>query len=113
MVRDTLIAAQGINFESAIVWTKVVRRYDNIPLRAFVEEMSRWEGFTIKDWRCIPEDKVVTAAVCYRNDREQVFAAIRNSGVQLWVKEQMLSFCPEDTKKWGGLGGASGQLAYR
>jgi len=111
VVRDTLIAAQGIDFKSAIAWTKVVRRYENIPLRAFVEEMSRWEGFTIKDWRCIPEDKVITATVCYRNDREQVFAVIRNVGVRLWVKEGMLSFCPEDTKNWGGLGGTSSQLA--
>lgn len=113
VARDTLMFAQNIDFESAIMWTKVVRRYENIPLRAFVEEMSRWEGFTIKDWSCIPKDKVITVSVCYRNDRNQVYAVIRNAGVVLYEEKGIISFCPEDTKKWGGLKEISTELAYK
>jgi hypothetical protein len=112
-LRDTLLFVQDMSFESAILWTKAVRRYKDIPLRAFVDEMSRWEGFTIKDWSCIPKDRTITVSVCYRDDRNQVFAAIREAGIKLYEEKGMISFCPDDTKKWGGIKATKTQLAYK
>ncbi|TJZ60520.1 RagB/SusD family nutrient uptake outer membrane protein [Sphingobacterium olei] len=73
--------------------------YEDIPLRAFVDEMSRWEGFTVKDWRCIPRDKKINVSVCYLNDRQEVYAAIRKAGVLLYEENGMISFCAEDNNR--------------
>lgn len=97
--RDSLISASNVDFEVAKMWTKVVRTYEDIPLRAFVDEMSRWEGFTIKDWQCVPKDKKINVSVCYLNDRKEVYAAIRKAGVLLYEEKGMISFCAEDNNR--------------
>ena len=82
--------------ETLLRWTKAVRRYQDMPLREFVGQMSRWYGFQVKDYSCLPADKRITTTVCYRKDREAVFAAIRQAGVLLYESKGMISFCPED-----------------
>lgn len=96
--KDTLFHMENMDFEIAKMWTRKVRIYKNIPLRAFVEEMSRWEGFTIKRWDCVPKNKLVTASVHYRSDKQEVYSTIRDAGVLLYEERGMLSFCPEDKK---------------
>ncbi|MCS3556948.1 MULTISPECIES: FecR domain-containing protein [unclassified Sphingobacterium] len=96
--KDTLFRMENMDFEIAKMWTRKVRIYKNIPLRAFVEEMSRWEGFTIKRWDCVPKNKLVTASVHYRSDKQEVYSTIRDAGVLLYEERGMLSFCPEDKK---------------
>ena len=91
-------------------WTKAVRHYQDIPLREFVGQMSRWYGFQVKDYSCLPVDKRITTTVCYRKDREAVFAAIREAGVLLYETKGMISFCPEDVKKTVK---SEGRLAWR
>ncbi|MFD2903813.1 FecR domain-containing protein [Sphingobacterium anhuiense] len=98
MPKDTLFRMENMDFEIAKMWTRKVRIYKNIPLRAFVEEMSRWEGFTIKRWDCVPKNKLVTASVHYRSDKQEVYSTIRDAGVLLYEERGMLSFCPEDKK---------------
>jgi len=80
------------------MWTRKVRTYKNMPLRAFVDDMSRWEGFTIKRWDCLPKNKFVTISVHYQSEKEEVYSAIRDAGVFLYEQKGMLSFCPEDEK---------------
>lgn len=50
----------------------------------------------VKDDSCLPADKTITTMVCYRKDREAVFAAIREASVLLFENKGMISFCPED-----------------
>lgn len=96
-VRDTLFRMEGMDFEIVQRWMNSIRVYDHMPLRAFVEEMSRWQGFTIKNWDCIPANKFISARVCYRSNSEEVYSAIRKAGVLLYEEKGMISFCPEDT----------------
>jgi hypothetical protein len=96
--KDTLFRMEDMNFEMAKMWTRKVRTYENIPLRAFVEEMSRWEGFTIKRWDCLPKNKLITTSVHYQSAKEEVYSAIKDVGVLLYEERGMLSFCPEDKK---------------
>ncbi len=86
------------DFDEAKMWTRKIRVYKDMPLRAFVDEMSRWEGFMIKRWECIPKDKHISVAICYKSGREEVYAAIRQAGVLLHESKGMISFCPEDKR---------------
>lgn len=96
--RDTMSYVANQDFKEAKMWTRKIRVYRNMPLRAFVDEMSRWEGFTIKRWECIPKDKQISAAICYQSGREEVYGAIRQAGVLLHEEKGMISFCPEDKR---------------
>lgn len=103
--KDSLLYGVHKDPDALLRWTKAVRSYRNIPLREFVGQMSRWYGFQVKDYSCLPADKRITTTVCYRKDREVVFAAIREAGVSLYESKGMISFCPEDaevTKKTEG-----------
>lgn len=97
-LKDTLIRTEGMDFEVASMWMHTMRTYKEISLGAFVDEMSRWEGFTIRNWNCVPKDKFVTVSICYRSNREEVYSAIRQAGVLLHEEKGMISFCPEDTE---------------
>jgi len=96
--RDTMSYLANQDFNDAKMWTRKIRIYRNMPLWAFVDEMSRWEGFTIKRWECIPKDKHISAAICYQSGREEVYSAIRQAGVLLHEEKGMISFCPEDKR---------------
>ncbi|MEN5088848.1 hypothetical protein ABE426_20470 [Sphingobacterium faecium] len=85
-----------MDFEIAKMWTRKVRTYKNLPLIVFVDEMSRWEGFTIKRWDCLPKNKLITASVHYRGKKEEVYSALSGAGVLLYEEKGMLSFCPKD-----------------
>ena len=96
--RDT-VAYEGVaDPDDILVWTKAVRRYVDTPLPVFVAQMSRWYGFRVKDYRCLPASRRITATVCYRRDAEAVFAALREAGVLLYESRGMISFCPEDAE---------------
>ncbi|RKO69386.1 hypothetical protein D7322_21740, partial [Sphingobacterium puteale] len=96
--RDTMSYVANQDFKEAKMWTRKIRIYRNMPLWAFVDEMSRWEGFTIKRWECIPKDKHISAAICYQSGKEEVYSAIRQAGVLLHEEKGMISFCPEDKR---------------
>ncbi|SKC01564.1 FecR family protein [Sphingobacterium nematocida] len=93
---DTLLLARNQDIEQAKQWTHKVRKYDDMPLTAFMHEMSRWEGFTIKNWDCIPKDKPITIAIPYTGGMDLIWAAIRERGVPLYQKNTLISFCAED-----------------
>ncbi|MBD1431612.1 FecR domain-containing protein [Sphingobacterium sp. DN00404] len=97
-VKDTLRYEAITNTDAILVWTKAVRKYKDVPLREFVAQMSFWYGFRVKDYTCLPADRRITTTVCYRKDREAVFAAIREAGVLLYESKGMISFCPEEAK---------------
>lgn len=69
-----------------------------MPLRAFVDEMSRWEGFTIKRWECIPKDKHISIAICYQSGREEVYSGIRQADVLQQEGKGIVSFCLKDKR---------------
>ncbi|PUV22768.1 FecR domain-containing protein [Sphingobacterium athyrii] len=96
--RDTMTYVANLDFEEAKMWTRKIRIYRNMPLWAFVDEMSRWEGFTIKRWDCIPKNKLISVSICYQSGREEVYSAIRQAGVLLHEEKGMISFCPEDKR---------------
>lgn len=48
--------------------------------------------------KCIP-NKLISTTVCYRTNREKVYAVIRDAGVLMYEKKGMISFCPEDHKE--------------
>jgi hypothetical protein len=94
--KDTIGYVGDQHFESAKNWVRKIRVYKEIPLRVFVDEMSRWEGFKVTKTDCLPKDKCISVAICYRSGPEEVFAAIRQAGVLLYEERGMISFCPED-----------------
>ncbi|MEI2271510.1 hypothetical protein OHD16_05100 [Sphingobacterium sp. ML3W] len=96
--RDTMSYVANQDFKEAKMWTRKIRIYKGMPLRAFVDEMSRWEGFTIKIWDCIPNNKHISVSICYQSGREEVYSAIRQAGVLLHEEKGMISFCPEDKR---------------
>lgn len=96
--RDTISYMANQDFKEAKMWTRKIRVYKDIPLYVFVDEMSRWEGFTIKKWDCIPKNKHLSVSICYQSGREEVYSAIRQAGVLLHEEKGMISFCPEDKR---------------
>jgi len=96
--RDTMGYVADQDFKEAKMWTRKIRVYKDVPLVVFVGEMSRWEGFTIKKWDCIPKDRHISVSICYQSGREEVYSAIRQAGVLLHEEKGMISFCPEDKR---------------
>ena len=96
---DTLLLARNQDIEQAKQWTHKVRKYNDMPLTAFMHEMSRWDGFTIKNWDCIPKDKPITISIPYTSGMDKIWAAIRESGVPVYQKNSLISFCAEETRK--------------
>ncbi|WP_286898407.1 MULTISPECIES: FecR family protein [Sphingobacterium] len=95
--RDSLFYLKNGDFEQASQWANAVREYKDVPLKEFVWQMSRWHGFAVKNMKCIP-NKLISTTVCYRTNREKVYAVIRDAGVLMYEKKGMISFCPEDHK---------------
>lgn len=96
--RDTMSYLASQDFKEARMWTRKIRVYKDISLQAFVDEMSRWVGFTIKKWDCIPKDRHISVSICYQSGREEVYSAIRQAGILLHEEKGMVSFCPEDKR---------------
>ncbi|HAU53560.1 FecR domain-containing protein [Sphingobacterium multivorum] len=96
--QDSLFYLTNGNFEQASQWANALREYKDVPLKEFVWQMSRWHGFTVKNMQCIP-NKLISTTVCYRTNREKVYAVIRDAGVLMYEKKGMISFCPEDHKE--------------
>ena len=95
--RDSLFHLTNGDFQQASQWANAVREYKDIPLTEFVWQMSRWHGFTVKNMKCIP-NKLISTTVCYKTNREKVYAVIRDAGVLMYEKKGMISFCPEDNR---------------
>lgn len=93
--KDSLKYEGIADTDAILVWTKAVRTYKDVSLREFVAQMSFWYGFRVKDYHCLPADRRITTTVCYRKDKEAVFAAIREAGVLLYESKGIISFCPE------------------
>src|SRR5690606_3538816 len=94
--KDSLLYDELKDPDALLVWTKAVRTFKNIPLTEFVAQMSNWYGFEVKDYHCLPSDRLITATICYRKGQKAVFAAIREAGVLLYESKGMISFCPEE-----------------
>lgn len=103
-LRDTLVFSKDQDILEARQWTQKLRVYRDVPLVAFMYEMSRWEGFTVKNWDCIPKDKPITISIPYTSGTDDVLAAIRDAGVLLYQEKTMISFCPDDVKPKIALG---------
>ncbi|WP_164123244.1 hypothetical protein [Sphingobacterium sp. xlx-130] len=59
--------------------------------------MSRWYGFRIQNIHCIPDERRVNASVCHRLTEKEILAIIRQDGTKMVKRNELLSFCPEDT----------------
>lgn len=90
---DSLIYSPYGNPSGELTWTKIVRTYRDVPLRQFVAETSRWQGFRVKNIYCIPADARISISVCYKAPVNEVLAAIRGEGVTMYEREGMVSFC--------------------
>lgn len=96
-IRDTLFYTGDADYRKAARWTRAVRVYEDASLRDFVVEMSRWYGFRIQNIHCIPAERRVNEAVCHRLTEKEILAIIRQDGTKMVKRNEMLSFCPEDT----------------
>lgn len=96
-VRDTMLYTANADYNKVTRWSKAVRVYEDAALRDFVVEMSRWYGFSVKDVHCIPDERRVNASACHRLTEKEILAVIRQDGTKMVKKNELLSFCPEDT----------------
>lgn len=92
--RDTISYVANQDFKEAKMWTRKICIYKDMPLRAFVDEMSCWEGFTIKKTGLHPNNKHISLSICYQSGREEVYSAVRQAGVLVQEEKGMVSFCP-------------------
>lgn len=97
-IRDSLIYREDANYAAAMRWTKAVRNFDNVSLADFTREMSRWYGFKIVNYDCIPKDRRISTTLCYRDARIVAYEAIRNAGVVLYEQGSMISFCEDENE---------------
>lgn len=98
--RDSLIFQEHLELASAKDWMKVIRSYKNMPMSAYVEEVSRWDGLKFEDLKCMPAQQTVDIAICYRSSRSEILASLRDAGVNIREDRGLLSFCPEENEKW-------------
>lgn len=84
----------SIDRATALNWTKSIRRYNDVSVRVFMLEMERWYGFKIESMKCLPADRHITSSVCQEASLEEVFAAVEKSGVAIYHKSGMWTFCP-------------------
>lgn len=97
-MRDTIFYTMTADYDKAIRWSKAVRVYEDASLRDFVVEMSRWYGFKVKNVHCIPDQRRISESVCYRLKEKEIFALIRQDGTKMVKRDDLLSFCSEDTE---------------
>ncbi|MDM8174110.1 FecR domain-containing protein [Olivibacter sp. 47] len=90
---DSLTYSPHGNPDRELTWTKAVRTYRDVPLRQFVAEASRWQGFRVENIYCIPADVRISISVCYKAPVNEVLAAIQEEGVTMYEREGMVSFC--------------------
>ena len=93
---DSLFYSPDGRPNEELAWTKAIRTYEDVPLRQFVAETSRWQGFRVKNFNCIPANARISTSVCYKAPMNEVFAAIRDAGVTLYESKGMVSFCDPD-----------------
>ncbi|WP_240768434.1 FecR domain-containing protein [Olivibacter sp. XZL3] len=93
---DSLFYSPDGNPGEELAWTKALRTYKDVPLRQFVAETSRWQGFRVKNFNCIPANARISTSVCYKAPMNEIFAAIRDAGVSLYESKGMVSFCDPD-----------------
>lgn len=105
-VRDSF-ALTSLDRATALNWTKSVRRYNNMSLRVFMLEMERWYGFRIESMRCLPKDRRITTSVCQEASLEEVFVSVEKSGVAIYHRDGMFTFCPPagrlDKTRWDNI----------
>lgn len=92
-IADSLLFKRHSNIEEALVWTKSTRNYRNVSLRQFVLDMSRWCGFVVENFNCIPGQLRISTSICYRASRQQVYSEIRRAGIAVYEKREGISFC--------------------
>lgn len=92
-VRDSF-AWMSMDRGTALNWTRSIRHYKDVSLRVFMLEMERWYGFRIESMRCLPADRRITTSVCQGASLEEVFAAVEKSGVAIYHRNGMFTFCP-------------------
>lgn len=92
-IADSLFFRRHSDVEEALVWTKSIRNYRNIPLRQFVLDMSRWCGFVVENFNCIPGQLRISTSICYRASQQEVYAEIRKAGIAVYERGNRISFC--------------------
>lgn len=106
--RDSLTYSPYGNPSEELTWTKAVRTYRDVPLRQFVAETSRWQGFRVENIYCIPVESRISISVCYKAPVNEVFAAIREEGVMMYEREGMVSFCNPEKENHAAVARVSG-----
>lgn len=87
------------NIEQAIVWTKAIRYYNDVPLRQFVADLCQWYGLEISNINCVPENQRITTAFCYQVPPDSLYAQIRAKGIAVHEDHGILTFCDPPAKK--------------
>lgn len=87
--RDTISYVASQDFKEAKMWIRKICIYKDMPLRAFVDEMSCWEGFTIKRWDCTP---IISITRCR--------SVIRVAGKKCTVLSAKQVCCCKKRKGW-------------
>ncbi len=82
--------------KQALAWTQMMREYENVPVREFVADMSRWHGFEVKNMDCIPDGPLVNAKVCYQASVGDVYAQLSMANVPMVERNGLVSFCKAD-----------------
>ncbi|MET0634562.1 MAG: FecR domain-containing protein [Chitinophagaceae bacterium] len=95
-VRDTVIFNKHLDIAQALTWIRSNRLYNGVPLRRFVQDMSRWYGLQFSSLNCIPEDLKVRTVICSQAPMEEALAIIERAGVKIYREGSFLSFCPPD-----------------
>ncbi len=90
---DSIFFKHNNDVGEALIWTKATRNYQNVSLRQFVVDMSRWCGFEVESLNCIPEQLRINTTICYRASRQQVYSEIRRAGIMVYEKGGGISFC--------------------
>lgn len=99
LVDSVKYSSRKANIDQAIVWTKAIRYYDDVPLRQFVADLCQWYGLAISNINCVPENQRITTAFCYQVPPDSLYAQIRAKGIAVHEDHGVLTFCDPPAKK--------------
>jgi ferric-dicitrate binding protein FerR (iron transport regulator) len=99
LVDSVKYSCRKANIAQAIVWTKAIRYYNDVPLRQFVADLCQWYGVKVNNINCVPENKRITAAFCYQVPPDTLYALIRAKGIAVHEDHGVLTFCDPPAEK--------------
>lgn len=80
------------------IWARTIREYRNAPLREFVRDLARWHGYGVERLDCIDPGKIVSVAVCYQSQPNDLLAVIKGENIRVEYDHHKFTFCPDNRK---------------